>query len=253
MADTDQPAGQADGAAAAPFPVVLSMVTLRYGDAVPALERVSLQLPPASFHLLTGPSGAGKSSLLRLIYMILKPSAGRVEVFGRDTQSVRPRERQALRRAVGCVFQELRLLDHLSAFENVALPLRLLGRSPRDYRDDVNELLRFAGLEGRAEARPGELSGGERQRLALARAILARPRLMIADEPSAGLDAEQSRRLARLLLEINKRGVTVIAATHDPEFMAASGAPEIRLERGRVVSLPDAATPSGPVVEVVSA
>jgi cell division transport system ATP-binding protein len=226
------------GVAAAP--VVFSDVTLRYGESAPALERLSFRLPAGSFHLLTGPSGAGKSSVLRLIYMIHKPSAGRVEVFQADTARIAQRERQSLRRGMGCVFQDLRLLDHLSAFENVALPLRLRGRPPSSYREDVNELLRFAGLEKRAEALPGELSGGERQRLALARAILARPRLVLADEPSAGLDAEQSRRLARLLIEINKRGVTLIVATHDPEFAAEAAVEEIKLDRGRIVSMPQA-------------
>jgi cell division transport system ATP-binding protein len=209
-------------------------VGMRYGRAPEVLKDVGFTLTPGSFHFVTGPSGAGKSSLLKLIYLANRPSRGRVSLFGRDVEQLKRAELPDLRRRIGVVFQEYRLLDHLSAFDNAALPLRLAGRKPQSYRDDVAELLAWVGLGERMHALPRTLSGGEQQRLAIARAVVGRPELIIADEPTGNVDHQMSLRIFRLFVELNRLGTTVLIASHDEELVARSGMPVLYLSEGRL-------------------
>lgn len=209
-------------------------VGMRYGRGAEVLKDVTFELDPGSFHFLTGPSGAGKSSLLKLIYLAQAPSAGKVRLFGRNVASIPLRERPALRRRVGVVFQDYRLLDHLSVFDNAALPLRVSGRRPSSYRDDVAELLTWVGLGRRFAALPETLAGGEKQRLAIARAVVGRPDLLLADEPTGNIDPEMALRILRLFVELNKLGTTILIASHDQDLVARSGQPVIHLDKGRL-------------------
>jgi cell division transport system ATP-binding protein len=207
---------------------------MRYGRAPEVLRDINLTLAPGSFHFLTGQSGAGKSSLLKLIYLAARPSRGLIRLFGRDVATASRRELPGLRRRIGVVFQEFRLLDHLSAFDNVALPLRIAGARPESYRDDVAELLTWVGLGGRMQAMPPTLSGGEKQRLAIARAVVAKPEILIADEPTGNVDQEMAMRILRLFVELNRLGATVLIASHDESLIARSGQPVLHLADGRL-------------------
>lgn len=219
----------------------LDRVGLSYGADSDVLADVSLSLKPGSMTFLTGPSGAGKSTLLKLAYLALRPTAGRVSVFGVDTGRLRPRDLVALRRRIGVVFQEFRLLDHLSAYENVALPLRIMGRPEASYRQDVIELLTWVGLGDRLSARPETLSGGEKQRVAIARAVVGKPDLIIADEPTGNVDEEMGERLFHLFRELNRRlKTTLLIATHDMALVRRTRADVLRLAEGMVVRLPGA-------------
>jgi cell division transport system ATP-binding protein len=211
-------------------------VGMRYGRAAETLRDIDLTLQPGSFHFLTGASGAGKTSLLRLINLTHRPSRGLVRLFGRDVLSLPRRELPFVRRRMGVVFQDFRLLDHLPAFDNAALPLRIAGLKPKAYAADVAELLRWVGLGERMAALPPTLSGGEKQRLALARAVVARPDLILADEPTGNVDAETGRRLIRLLSELNRLGAAVLIASHDEALVRASQRPVLHLEAGRLVA-----------------
>jgi cell division transport system ATP-binding protein len=213
-------------------------VGLRYGRAAEVLRGVSFELAPGSFHFLTGASGAGKTSLLKLIHMSLTPSRGLISLFGRDMARVRRRETPQMRRRIGVVLQEKRLLEHLNAFENVALPLRLAGRKAADYAPDVTELLAWVGLGGRMDAYPQALSGGEQQRLAIARAVVNRPEILLADEPTGDVDHEMALRILRLFVELNRLGTTVLIASHDDGLVNGSGRPILHLEGGRLEQLP---------------
>jgi cell division transport system ATP-binding protein len=210
-------------------------VGMRYGREPETLRDIDLILGPGSFHFLTGRSGAGKTSLLKLIHLSHRPSRGLVHLFGRDVLGMNRRELPFLRRRIGVVFQDFRLLDHLSAFDNVALPLRLAGAKPKDYASDVAELLTWVGLGDRFEASPATLSGGEKQRLALARAVVGRPEIILADEPTGNVDAETGRRLIRLLSELNRMGATVLIATHDEALVEAEKRPVLHIEAGKLI------------------
>lgn len=228
-------ASQAAAKAANTEPVVrFETVGMRYGRAPEVLKDVRFTLSPGSFHFLTGPSGAGKSSLLKLIYLAAQPSRGRVELFGHDVQAVPRRDQPFLRRRIGVVFQEFRLLDHLSAFDNAALPLRIAGGKPAAYRDDVAELLTWVGLGKKLHAMPPALSGGEKQRLAIARAVVNRPDLIIADEPTGNVDHEMGMRILKLFIELNRLGATVLIASHDRDLVEASGMPVLKLNEGKL-------------------
>ena len=216
-------------------PVVhFEAVGMRYGRAPEVLRDIHLTLAPGSFNFLTGASGAGKSSLLKLIYLAQRPSRGLIRLFGHDVATTARKDLPYLRRRIGVVFQEFRLLDHLSAFDNVALPLRIAGRRPADYRADVAELLAWVGLGSRMEAMPPTLSGGEKQRLAIARAVVGRPEILLADEPTGNVDPEMASRLLRLFVELNKLGTTILIASHDEALVAASGQPVLHLAEGRL-------------------
>ena len=209
---------------------------MRYGRAAEVLKDVSFDLAPGSFHFLTGASGAGKSSLLKLIYLAERPSRGTIELFGRDVEAVHPADRPFLRRRIGVVFQEFKLLDHLSAFDNVALPLRIAGGKPDTYRNDVAELLAWVGLKDRMHALPPTLSGGEKQRLAIARAVVNRPDVLLADEPTGNVDDAHAIRILKLFVELNRLGTTVLIASHDEDLVARSGQPVLHLDKGRLRS-----------------
>ncbi len=207
------------------------------------LRDLTFSLQPGSFHFVTGPSGAGKSSLLKLIYMAQRPTKGAVRLFGHDLAHTPAKGRPALRRRIGVVFQDLLLLEHLSAFDNAALPLRIAGGRPVDYRTDVAELLAWVGLGKRMHAQPSALAGGEKQRLAIARAVVNRPDILLADEPTGNVDQEMALRIYRLFVELNRLGTTVVIATHDQDLVARSARPALHLEDGQITYRP----PQGPV------
>lgn len=210
---------------------------MRYGAGPEVLRDVNFVLKPGSFTFLTGLSGAGKTTLLKLIYMAEPPSRGLITLFGQDLAVTRRKDFPALRRRIGVVFQNFRLLDHLSVLENVALPLRIAGQQPADYADDVQELLAWVGLGDRMQVRPATLSGGEQQRIAIARAVVARPDLLIADEPTGNVDPEIGARIMRLFFELNRLGTTVLIATHDRSLVDSVDASEMRLVDGRLIPL----------------
>jgi cell division transport system ATP-binding protein len=195
-------------------------VGLRYGTDPEVLSDLSFTLYPGSFYFLTGASGAGKTSLLKLLYLAQRPSRGAIRMFGKDMITL-PRARLPdFRRRLGVVFQDFRLVEHLSAFENVALPLRLAGTSDARIDKAVSDMLKWVGLAHRAEAKPQSLSGGEQQRVAIARAVIARPQMLIADEPTGNVDPEMALKLLRLFEALNTRvGTTVIVATHDVQLL----------------------------------
>ncbi|WP_288039164.1 cell division ATP-binding protein FtsE [Acidiphilium sp.] len=213
-------------------------VGLRYGKSAGtasiALENIDFEIPEGGFRWLTGPSGAGKTSLLKLTYLALHPSEGRIDLFGTPTARLDRRGTALLRRRIGVVYQDFRLLQHLTAFDNVALPLRLARRKEAQVRADVTELLRWVGLSGRLDHRPDEMSGGEQQRVAIARAVIAKPSLLVADEPTGNLDDDQAERLMHLIRSLNRLGTTVIVATHNLGLVARHPAPMIELQDGRM-------------------
>ena len=194
-------------------------VGLRYGMGSEILQDISFAIAPQSFQFLTGPSGAGKTTLLRLMLLALKPTRGSITLFGRDVTTLDKDAITALRRRIGVVFQDFRLLDHLTTYENVALPLRVQGRDEGGYRNEVVELLRWVGLGERMHVMPPVLSGGEKQRAAIARALIMRPELLLADEPTGNVDPTLARRLLRLFMELHRSGTSVVIATHDLGLM----------------------------------
>ncbi len=211
-------------------------VFLRYETGRTILTDVNLAVMSGLFYFLTGPSGAGKSSLLRLIYQIEKPTEGRVILFDRDTSQLHRHEFPALRRRLGIVFQDFRLVPHLTALENAALPLRLAGAGEEQVRQHVTELLDWVGLGDRLNALPCDLSGGEQQRVAIARAIVNKPRLLLADEPTGNVDDESAKKLMHLFLELNKMGTTILFATHQQSLVSRYAKPVLRLKKGRLVT-----------------
>jgi cell division transport system ATP-binding protein len=190
-------------------------VGLRYGLGKEVLRDATFSIAPQTFQFLTGPSGAGKSTLLRLILHALRPTRGLISIFGMETSRLSANEVGALRRRMGIVFQDFRLLNHLTTYENVALPLRIAGREERDYRAEVVELLGWVGLGNLMHVLPPVLSGGEKQRAAIARAVIARPELLLADEPTGNVDPALASRLMRLFIELNRSGACILIATHD--------------------------------------
>ena len=198
------------------------------------LRDLNFHIAPRSFQFLTGPSGAGKTTLIRLIFLALKPTRGLITVFNRDAASLTKAELPAVRRRIGVVFQDFRLLDHLTTFENVALPLRVLGQEESSYRADVVELLRWVGLGDRMHAFPPVMSGGEKQRAALARALIGKPEILLADEPTGNVDPPLARRLMRLFVELNRLGTSVVIATHDINLMNQFNARRLVIEEGRL-------------------
>jgi cell division transport system ATP-binding protein len=209
-------------------------VGLRYGLGAEVLRDLSFRIEPESFQFLTGPSGAGKSSLLRLLFVSLKPTRGLITLFGHDIATLSKDALSILRRRIGIVFQDFRLLDHLTTYDNVALPLRVMGRREETYREEVIELLHWVGLGQRVWALPPVLSGGEKQRAAIARAVIARPQLLLADEPTGNVDPALAKRLLRLFVELNKSGTSIVIATHDIALMDQFDARRLVLHEGRL-------------------
>ena len=212
----------------------LDGVSFGYAETPGVLVDVSLTLPRGSFHFLTGPSGAGKSSLLKLLTLVERPNSGTVTLFGQDVTRLPRRAAPVIRRRIGTVFQDFRLLDHLSAFENAALPVRLAGLKAADYAPDVEEMLQWVGLGDRMDAMPPSLSGGEKQRLAIARAVVAHPDLIVADEPTGSVDKAMAVRLLKLFQSLNRLGTTILIASHDEALAERSGARILRLAGGRL-------------------
>ena len=190
-------------------------VGVRYGVGPEVLRDINLHIEPGSFYFLTGASGAGKSSLLKLMYLALLPSRGCIQVFGEDISRTDRRKLPELRRRIGVVFQDFRLLSNLSIFDNVALPLRIAGDDETRTRNNVAELLDWVGLGARLNDSPGTLSGGEQQRVAIARAVISKPELLLADEPTGNVDDRIAYRLLRLFEELHRTGTAVVVATHN--------------------------------------
>lgn len=209
-------------------------VGLRYGMGPEILRDISLHIPAGSFQFLSGPSGAGKTTLLRLLFMSLRPTRGLITVFGKDRARISRTELPLLRRRIGIVFQDFRLLDHMTTYENVALPLRVRGRDEASYRTDVIELLKWVGLGERMHVLPPVLSGGEKQRAAIARALIEQPEILLADEPTGNVDPQLARRLLRLFIELNRLGTAVVIATHDLTLMDQVDARRLILANGRL-------------------
>ncbi|MBD8891688.1 cell division ATP-binding protein FtsE [Roseibium litorale] len=209
-------------------------VGLRYGMGSEILRDLTFRIEPQSFQFLTGPSGAGKTSLIRLLFMSLRPTRGLIRVFDRDLSVISKQELPELRRKIGVVFQDFRLLDHLTTYENVALPLRVVGKEEHEYRSDVIELLKWVGLGDRMHVLPPVLSGGEKQRAAIARALITRPEVLLADEPTGNVDPPLARRLLRLFIELNKLGTSVVIATHDIALLEQVDARRMVLADGRL-------------------
>ncbi|HEX9955393.1 MAG TPA: cell division ATP-binding protein FtsE [Allosphingosinicella sp.] len=211
-------------------------VGLRYGTGAETLSDLSFSLREGGFYFLTGPSGAGKTSLLKLLYLAQRPSRGLIKLFGEDIVTMPRKRLPGFRRRIGVVFQDFRLVPHLSAFDNVALPLRVAGVEESDLQTPVSEMLAWVGLGHRATARPATLSGGEQQRVAIARAVIARPELLVADEPTGNVDPEMAKRLLHLFDGLNKLGTTIVVATHDLHLISSIGRSEmLRLDRGQLL------------------
>ncbi len=212
--------------------IELDAVKLFYGQGPEVLKDVTFRMEAGEMRFLTGPSGAGKSSLLRILFLALRPTQGHFRLFGSDVERLSASGIPLLRRKMGVVFQDFRLLPHLSVFENVALPMRVIGHSESSYRLDVEELLDWVGLKPRMRDYPETLSGGEKQRVAIARAVVAKPKLLLADEPTGSVDSQMAKRLLRLFEELNKLGTTVLLATHDEKLIGRASLPVLRLESG---------------------
>jgi cell division transport system ATP-binding protein len=223
-------------------------VGVTYGSGTQALRDVSFELESGGFYFLTGPSGAGKSTLLKLMYLAMRPSEGQANLFGVNVGTASRNDLPLLRRKIGVVFQDFRLLPHLSVFDNVAMPFRVRNVPMADYAEDVDDLLRWVGLGARIDALPETLSGGEQQRVAIARAVVGKPSLLIADEPTGNVDPDMGARIIRLFIELHKLGATVVIATHDLDLVRRSGAPVLRLEAGELTQAPG----SGPQMKASS-
>ena len=209
-------------------------VGLRYGLGPEVLSDLTFQIAPNSFQFLTGPSGAGKTSLLRLMLLSLRPTRGLVRVFGKEAIKLQPKQMPTIRRKIGVVFQDFRLLSHLTTYENVALPLQVRGQMESSYRHDVSELLKWVGLGDRMHVLPPVLSGGEKQRAAIARALIDQPDVLLADEPTGNVDPPLARRLLRLFIELHRSGTSVVIATHDLGLMDQYEARRLVLNEGRL-------------------
>ncbi len=215
-------------------PVSLETVGLRYGAGKEVLSDIQLTLDPGSFHFLTGISGAGKSSLLSLMYLAQKPTRGHLSIFNEDIFNANRNTLASIRSKIGVVFQDFRLLNHLSAFDNVALPLRVNGVPEQKVKKDVTELLEWVGLTSHLNAKPQTMSGGQQQRIAIARAVINKPFLVLADEPTGNVDDEMAKKILHLLIELNKLGTTVVIATHSESLIKKFDFPIINLDNGKL-------------------
>lgn len=217
-------------------------VGLRYGIGPEVLSDVNFTLEAGSYHFLCGKSGAGKTSLMSLMYLGRRPTRGLISMFGQNINGMARRDLSPIRQRIGVVFQDFRLMPHLSSFDNVALPLRIIGKPEKEIRTNVNELLEWVGLGNHKQALPSTLSGGQQQRVAIARAVIARPRLLMADEPTGNLDDEIGFRLMTLFEQLNRMGTTIVIATHNQQILDRFGHKRLVLEKGdlRVENAPKA-------------
>ena len=208
---------------------------MRYGRGPEVLSDVHMCLQNGSFTFLTGPSGAGKSTLLKLCYLELKQSRGLISLFGTDISKMSRKTKHSTKKKIGVILQDFRLIDHLTIFENVALPLRVTGEKKSNYTKDISELLQWVGLGARMDALPKTLSGGEKQRAAIARAVISKPDLIIADEPTGNVDEVMSKRLLSLFTEMNRSGTTVLIATHNKKLIKGVKANILHIENGTLI------------------
>lgn len=209
-------------------------VGLRYGVGPEVLSDITFTLEPGSFHFLTGPSGAGKTSLMSLLYLGRHPTRGQVSMFGQNIGKLQREQLVYIRQRIGVIFQDFRLLPHMSAFDNVALPLRIMGKPEKEIKSNVRELLEWVGLGDQLFALPPTLSGGQQQRIAVARAVIGRPRLLLADEPTGNLDDEIGFRLMNLFEQLNRMGTTIVIATHSAHIMENFQFPRMILDDGHL-------------------
>lgn len=217
--------------------ITFENVNFRYNqDAEDALRDISFTLNSGSFHFLTGLSGSGKTSLMNLLSMGKFPAEGKITMFGDDIRTLTREQLCVLRQKIGVVFQDFRLLNHLSAFDNVALPLRIQDRDKQEITSHVNELLDWVGLGDHKDKQPNTLSGGQQQRIAIARAVISQPKLLLADEPTGNLDDEIGFRLMGLFEQLNKMGTTIIIATHNTQIIREFGHPCLTLHEGKLLN-----------------
>ncbi len=221
-----------DSIIAAPAVVEMKGVGIRYDQGPEILSDINLSLKKGSFHFLTGKSGAGKTSLLSLMYLAQRPSRGALGVFGQNVNFANRDALAVLRRRIGVVFQDFRLIEHLSAFDNVALPLRVCGMSEKEIKKRVKELLSWVELDKHMFEKTSTLSGGEKQRIAIARAVINRPDILLADEPTGNVDNDIARKLMKLFIELNKLGTTVLIATHSDKLITDFPYPRLHLING---------------------
>lgn len=220
------------------FALSLEHVRAQYGRGPLILDDITLGIKAGSFTFLTGASGAGKSTLLKLIYLKMPPIRGQIHLFGQNIGELSDYERQNIKRRIGVVLQDFQLIEHLNVFDNVALPLRIMGQSYKSYQSDTQDLLRWVGLGDKMHAFPATLSGGEKQRVAIARAVITKPDLLIADEPTGNVDADMGARLLRLFSEMNRQGTTVFIATHNQSMMEQFDGIKLHLDAGKIVESP---------------
>lgn len=212
--------------------ISLQNVGLRYNAGPEVLKDINLELKAGDFYFLTGASGAGKTTLLKLLHLAHKPTRGKVRIFGHDVDNIKQYDMAHIRRKIGIVFQDYHLLDHLSVLDNVALPLRIAGKSEKYIQAHVPELIEWVGLKSFINTRPKLLSGGQQQRVAIARAVINNPEILIADEPTGNVDDEMAKKLLFLFLELNKMGTTVIIATHSTNLIKQFNFPVLHLQDG---------------------
>jgi len=215
--------------------IQLYHVTKRYPAGISALTDVSLHIEKGEFVFLTGPSGAGKTTLLKLLFREELPTEGQILVNGRNLSVLPAKKVPYLRRSIGVVFQDFKLIHRKTVYENTALALHVTGVPESEHKAKVLRVLRMVGLQHRMHSYPLQISGGEQQRVAIARALINEPVLLLADEPTGNLDPELSWEIMRLFREINAHGATIVVATHDPELIRSFGRRVIHLEAGRVV------------------
>lgn len=216
----------------------LNNVSAHYTPDVPVLKSVDLHLDTGGFYFLTGASGTGKSTLMRILSLTQKASGGTVEVFGRRIDSMRHAQLHKLRRKIGLVVQDYHLLEHLTIRENVGLPLKIAGEKAGEIRPKVKELLEWVGIGDHADAHPATLSGGQKQRAAIARAVIANPQVILADEPTGNLDPALSMKCMYLFQELNKMGTAILFATHDEHLISQFNYPVLHLKDGRLTRRP---------------
>lgn len=216
-------------------------VGLRYNTGPEVLSDITFTLEQGAFHFLSGPSGAGKTSLMKLLYLGHLPTRGVVGMFGQNVATATRAQRMMIRQRIGVVFQDFRLLPHLSAFDNVALPLRVMGRKPHEIDTAVREILEWVGLADYMKALPAHLSGGQQQRIAIARAVIGKPRLLLADEPTGNLDDAIGYRIMSLFEQLNRMGTTIVIATHNQQMMDHFNHPRLVLDKGALSVLPPSA------------
>lgn len=214
--------------------VKFNKVTKTYGNVI-ALKDVSFEVKDGEFVFLMGPSGAGKTTILKLILKEISPDTGEIHVGGVDISKVSEKDVPAFRQKVGCVFQDFKLLNERTTYENIEIALAVLGVAESKWKEKVDKVLKMVGLEGRKDLFPSQLSGGELQRVSLARALVVNPDLVLADEPTGNLDWEMADEIMQLLEKVNAEGKTVIVATHNKEIVGKLKKRVIKLASGKII------------------